>query len=615
MRYFIKLVAVVFIIINIVSCKQNVTQNDYPDADAVYLKISKEYTLNEDGSMDYHYTHKLKLFSYFAFNSKYGETFVVYNPAFQKLKVNTSLTTDEKGMKIPSPENAFNEVLPGFAANAPAFNGLREMVITHTGLEKNVTIDLDYNITTQKDFLPVLMSNEVLNTSSPVREYEITVKIPKGKKLNYKLLNSDKKPDSTVNEKYVIYNWKLNELAQQPLENFQPYDNSHLVRLIFSTSDNLNSVLGNVINQKAFKYEINNEMKREAEATAKENKTELKIALALQKKVVEEFNYFPVPSSYIGYKCRTAAEVWKSNGGTEIEKAVLLNSLLKNAGINSEIIAVSSPYITEKDKIGLLLDNYYVKATLKTFEVIYLSPVHVNDYNAINDINGDLYYALAENSKLQLLSEISGKNAEGSEIVSYDILVQGKLKLDDKGALEGNINTLFANKFNPYFKLILTADYAKSMFGSVKDFKIIKNESTGSVIDYTIENKKAYQKENNYMFMNIPEVNNGVSSWGLNLLAEKRNTPVEISSAINEKYEYEIQIPDNFNLLTPKTAVNVKNNLGFVNISIEQNGNILSVKKEILLYNKIIESRNYDKLKAIIDPWLNKKYREIIIKN
>lgn len=271
--------------------------------------------------------------------------------------------------------------------------------------------------------------------------------------------------------------------------------------------------------------------------------------------------------------------------------------------------------LQKKDKIGLLLDNYYVKATLKTFEVIYLSPVHVNDYNAINDINGDLYYALAENSKLQLLSEISGKNAEGSEIVSYDILVQGKLKLDDKGALEGNINTLFANKFNPYFKLILTADYAKSMFGSVKDFKIIKNESTGSVIDYTIENKKAYQKENNYMFMNIPEVNNGVSSWGLNLLAEKRNTPVEISSAINEKYEYEIQIPDNFNLLTPKTAVNVKNNLGFVNISIEQNGNILSVKKEILLYNKIIESRNYDKLKAIIDPWLNKKYREIIIKN
>ena len=43
------------------------------------------------------------------------------------------------GKKVKAPENAINEILPAFAAGAPAFNSLREMVITHTALERGAT--------------------------------------------------------------------------------------------------------------------------------------------------------------------------------------------------------------------------------------------------------------------------------------------------------------------------------------------------------------------------------------------------------------------------------------------------------------------------------------------
>ncbi len=43
---------------------------------------------------------------------------------------------------------------------------------------------------------------------------------------------------------------------------------------------------------------IYDEIKKESVETVKENKTEMNIALALQKKVVEEFNYFPIPPFY-----------------------------------------------------------------------------------------------------------------------------------------------------------------------------------------------------------------------------------------------------------------------------------------------------------------------------
>jgi hypothetical protein len=618
----IKFSAIIILFVFLSSCKHKVTQSDYPDSDAVFLKIAKEYTLNEDGTMDYHYIQKLKLFSFVSFNGRYGETFIVYNPAFQKLKINKALTTQEKGNEIAVPENAKNDLLPPFAANAPAYNGLREMVITHTGLEKNASIELDYNITSQKGFQPALMSNEVLNNSSPVREYEIIVKVPKSKKLYYKLLNSDIKPDSSSDSKYITYKWNFKELQAQSVDAMQPSDNRHLVRLLFSTLSEPTFVYSYDLND-AVKKEIN-EIKHNVEtlhATSLHyaNFQELNLTLALQKKVVEEFNYFPIPSIYVGYKSRTAEAIWQSNGGNELEKAVLLNSLLKTAGINSEILAVSSPYFGVKDNIRMLFDNYYVKAALKNNEIIYLSPIHVNDFDPVHDMQGYLYYPLDVNSKMSNLAGFQNLRGLAN---SNTIDVKGNLNLKNDNTLSGSIIATYTNKFNPYYRYTINPESAKGAFSNVKEAKLTSLSKDKSVVDITLENKKAYQKEKNYMFFNVPEANGGVSSWGLNTLTEKRNTPLELNSDIDESYNYTIQMPTGWKLESGsgKLEINLKNNAGFANINIEQKGssqaqndNKIVVKKEIKISNKVTEAKDYNDLRTLINTWNNKKYRELVI--
>ena len=57
------------------------------------------------------------------------------------------------------------------AADAPAYNHLKEMVVVHTGLELGATIYLDYTLTSKPGYLPELdIYNELLQTS-PVKEY------------------------------------------------------------------------------------------------------------------------------------------------------------------------------------------------------------------------------------------------------------------------------------------------------------------------------------------------------------------------------------------------------------------------------------------------------------
>ena len=95
------------------------------EPDAVYQKMNKEFKLNPDGSVIYHYSHQLKLHSYFSFNRQYGETSVIYDPRFQKIKINYAYTIMSDGKRVDCPPNALTEVLPDFCTNAPAYNYLR----------------------------------------------------------------------------------------------------------------------------------------------------------------------------------------------------------------------------------------------------------------------------------------------------------------------------------------------------------------------------------------------------------------------------------------------------------------------------------------------------------
>ena len=118
----------------------------YAGDEATYEKLHTSYTLAADGSQQYRRVMDLKLETHTSFNDLFGETFVVYDPEYQTLTINEAYTTQADGTVVPLPDNAVNESLPHAAADAPAYNRLREAVITHTGLEIGATIHLDYTL-------------------------------------------------------------------------------------------------------------------------------------------------------------------------------------------------------------------------------------------------------------------------------------------------------------------------------------------------------------------------------------------------------------------------------------------------------------------------------------
>ena len=87
-------------------------------SEAEFGKLAKTYTLHKDGSQEMRVYKELTLFTHAAMNGLYGESFIVYNPAYQELKIHESYTRQKDGKIVKTPENAFVEVLPAAAAGS-----------------------------------------------------------------------------------------------------------------------------------------------------------------------------------------------------------------------------------------------------------------------------------------------------------------------------------------------------------------------------------------------------------------------------------------------------------------------------------------------------------------
>ncbi len=197
-------------------------------SEANFIRLEKTFKLNSDGSQEFRCNKILKIHSHPAMNSTYGETFIVYNPAYQKLIIHSSYTKMVDGTIVKTPDNAFNEVLPRYASGATAYNNLKEMVVTLTGLELGATIYLDYSIITNSDRNQQLDIKEILQESSPVDECKITIIAPKDKHLSYQLtgLSSLK----TIQKNHIegdqkIFSCKLSNIPAASQELYQPENN------------------------------------------------------------------------------------------------------------------------------------------------------------------------------------------------------------------------------------------------------------------------------------------------------------------------------------------------------------------------------------------------------
>lgn len=539
-------------------CMLLMTTTVFGASEAEYKKLAKTWTLNADGSQEFRYDMELTLFTHTAMNGTYGESFIVYNPQYQELKINSSYTKQKDGTIIKTPDNAFVEVLPRNAADAPAYNHLKEMVVVHTGLELGATIYLDYTVTSKPGYLPEVDIFEELLQSSPVKEYTLTIVTPEVKELAYTLTNNPAKASVKRSGGTCTTSWTLRNLPASSRAPFVYVKNGDVPFLAATTYASEGEALATLLKQ--FNPSGDPQLTTLAESlTEGEKKDEDKLEAILEYTTNHIANN-GLTLDQTGYRLRPADAVISTAYGTEVEKANLLAGLLDGAGFKAEPMATYQAYA---DK-GL---------ALKAVDQLFVSCM----------VNGELYLFSTSSThrpqtvnfdRTPLFSLQTGKPVAIAVPQDYQIKSDIAVRFKD-GKVTTSTKESVGKELMPYFTT-----------GNSE------NEQTAPL-----------KVENGYATISLPDAEYGFSHLPYGYLNSQRKENLLIPRPVNEVYTYTIECPENMELRTPETDKTIRNAAGSLTISVKKNGRTATVTRSLELNKQLYTPAEYEELRQLLTEW------------
>ncbi len=566
-------------------------QNDNPDA--IYQKVIKEYTLHKDGSYDLHYYKQLELLSHFAMNRLYGETFIVYNPDFQKLKINQSYTVMKDGKKIITPKNAFNEVLPRNAKRFPDYNHLREMVVTHTGLEVGATIYLDYTLkTSAKMFDGAFAFFDDLNKRSPIQNMEIIVHVPQGVELLSQIRNMRLGAEITEKGDVKTYRWKFN------------YIKPNLPSAIgnnCSENDPMLFVCNKQATQQVLRLDHNEAVPQELMKAIKtriqdKNNVYAKI-LAIKDFLNQHFEASHLNQKYIGHTIRSFDKILKSNIITSAEKNILLAAILSEIGIKAQpILAYSNDGLPFANQ-----ESYFLTLITHEKDVPYLINVNSReDENLFFTFSNNYQYIDLKTNKIVKLPENKYSN-------KYETKMFLEVTTD---TIQGKATLYLNNRMNPFITLSEDAQKAKHLLKHIQadDVEVKKLTSTNSTLEMNVHGKPAIVLKKDLQF-DLPYISNSIRDWHLQMFTKRRHG-YEIPFPIDATEYYEIKTTG-VKCINKDFSYENQTEFGKIFISLKVKKDKVIVTKQISLNKTCYPYKDYKLLREFIHAFDNDQVNKL----
>lgn len=332
--------------------------------DAIYKLLRYEWTVNADGTSDYHYRHEVQILrnrALTAYADK-GETFVVYNPDLEDLTINEVYTLQLDGTRIDMPQNAFIYQLPSECADCGRFNHLRELAMVHTGMEIGCTIIVDYTIHRRYNLLRETIP---LQRECPIEKLEVVVNNNTNFQVKY----------DTYGEEYITFPHLTNNnstikdgtrsmttshiytnIPQAPREPYMPADIIPTLHFYNGAPEHTPA-----FDQKPFGDASDVIRQLMSSYIAKENITRIR------NYVVDNIHLNDIHPSHLGYVHSTPFEVWATGCGTATDKAVFLAAALNHEGFTARVIG------EDYDQVGVMIDTLEYRLDVRS-----KAPIEIN---------------------------------------------------------------------------------------------------------------------------------------------------------------------------------------------------------------------------------------------
>ena len=479
----------------------------------------------------------------------FGETFITYNPDFQELIINEAYTIRKDGSKVETPANAFNPMLPESCTKCERLNGIRTMVVTHTALEYDAVIVLDYTIRSKNFFFQELQEKVELYDDVPIEKYVVSVTTPEykpakfqinGENLHYtKSESTDKGVTSTV--------WTFTNLSEAPACDL--VFPSAWASLTFYTLDKPEDVINRIANQNSMNKFDNPKITEFFRSRFTEEMSYMDKVLLVRDYIHNYIRTNDVDANTLNYMFASPQQVWESNCGTPIEKDILLAGVLKSLGYDAGLAFKSNSLATDLETV-VHIDNLYISA------------------NEAEDLSLDAYSPctfIAQSGKL-LNTPLKPNIVDVTANITFE---KGKIDAPKVEISKKDVRSPLMHTLQP-------------------------QEISVAKVDVS-------QINSNYYEMTIDDGNYGTQVRSVDI-------PSDLMYNLNTKqseeaYAYTITLPANTRCLTKPMHKKITVENAKLQIIVNVDGQTVKIARCLILPQEGISAKNVKKFKAIMGEW------------
>ena len=580
------------------------TAKEYPKADVLVLSESRAFTLAPDGRVTEKVRRVEKMLTYQGMDEA-GDPHVAFNKENQELTITTCRTYTPEGRVADAKKNSFNEMTPFELEKAPAYTGWRQTVVSKIALDINAVVELEYTIADRKPWRRDLEGVEVLQEADPALVREVSVTVPEGTALGYRLFASDVQPAVAKGAGTTTYTWTLKNVPGYDPAQVRGLATEFLPALVFTTAPNWKhhaDAVGTAV-EKAIAAG-SPLLDKKVDGLVKGAEGPFQKIVKVHDYVAEDVNTADWPLSGFDYAPRTAAEILQSGYGHALDKGVLLVAMLKRLGVESAVALCHKDVEGGPDTAAVpclaQMDRVLVRVDLPSM-VLWLDPTAKLAEASQKDFQG--YKGLpcrAGFNDLHAMTPIAG---------SADLLIVSlEAKATEELALEGEGTIAMEGWYSPYFKVQGSKDAQKEAIeavvssvlpgATVSDFSVVRMEP-GQVTfkaSFKAEAPKA-SKPVKALRTGLPE---GSLLRGFDAAHLKgRDFPLVLESAGRERWTVKVTLPEGLKpSYVPKEA-KLENAAGSFDQAWTLKDGALEMKGEGAVAKKVVAVADYPALRAL----------------
>ncbi|MFA5115067.1 MAG: DUF3857 domain-containing protein [Candidatus Omnitrophota bacterium] len=532
-------------------------EKDYPQAGAMFLYCDENIEITPDNTQVSCLHYVIKILNERG-KEDFSESHISYDSTYEKVQLEYARTIKPDGSVVEVGSRHIRDV--SRYLNFPLYSNARVYIISFPGVTEGAVIEykvkiLRNQLVNKNDFV----TSYSLQADEPVVSAHFSVSIPKERPLKIKVINgpynnfgADLAPEIEERKGLRIYSWRFKNIPQIIPESNMPPEVEINPAILISTFDSWQDVYEWWFSLANDKINADDSIKdKVAELVRDKASPEDKIK-AIYNFCTQKIRYVAVEYGQAGYEPHRAADIFRNKYGDCKDQAVLLVSMLREAGFASWLALLST-----KDSHNLnedfpaILFNHCIAAMPLQDKLVFMDPTA--ETCSFGDLPAD------DQARLALLFKDDAYRIEATPLypASYNFIRQLlELKVNDDESVSGERRVYSSGMYDQaqrYWLLYTPPELVEealkekvqdiSIGAKLKGYSIKNLDNLGKPLelDYSFSGPEYFTLAGRLRIMpQLAIVDTSV------VAREQRRYPLDFDILDSKKTVFEIEIPRDF---------------------------------------------------------------------